>query len=271
MKTFSSLLPLVFVVTLFVSCTSRVLPTLPDGEQTVAGILKAAELSAVRRGSHIIEQEGVDVYYAESSLVHLREYQDKHVTLRGHFEYNTDPEDLPVFVVDSIVDVEETVKEHVLSRISVRFKAPVHWKLTEADGRYIFTTEGNEDPLLTVWQEPGDTLPEGGVPIVIDASRATRLVDELTNAQLIAVRHGDAILMLRFTPGKRITADRLYEDFVQLLKTVELLSTKEATQPVIGTGALSSPCGGTAGILCPSGYFCEIQDFTENIGRCRKI
>ena len=266
-----------FIVSMFcfflVSCGGPVLPVIPEGVQTITGILQPAELSAVRRGSHFIEQEGVHVYYAESSLVNLREYQEKRVTLRGSFEHNTNPEDLPVLVVESIVDVEETTKEHVLSVINVQLETPVHWKLSERDGRFEFTMEGDtvDTPILAVWQDIAATLPEGGVPIVVDATRATRLVDELSNTQVVAVKRDDAILTLRFSPGARLTADRLYEDFMQVLDSVELLNENITLTPSVGTGALGTPCGGSAGVLCPNGYFCDIQDFVENIGRCRKI
>ncbi len=255
------------------ACSDPTLQTLPEGEQTVTGVLQAAELSAVRRGSHIILQEGVEVYYAESSLVNLRQYQEKRVTLRGTFEHNSDPQDLPVLVVESVVDVEETTKEHSLASINVRLSAPVNWKLTTRDDRFEFFIEGETEtnPIMTVWQEPGTELPDGGVPIVVDATRATRLVDELSNSQVVAVKRDGEILTLRFVPGQRLTADRLREDFIQVLESVELIATAVDPTPSVGTGALSTPCGGTAGILCPDGYFCDIQDFEENIGRCRKI
>lgn len=265
---------LAFVLTLVLSaCGGDVLPDLPSGEQTVEGVLRAAELSAVRRGSHLIEQENTPVYYAESSLISLREYQDKRVTLRGQFEHNTDPEDLPVLVVESVVNVEETVKEHTLSKAAVRLEAPVHWKLVEREGKYQFRLEEDQDePLLSVWQEAGELLPDGGVPIVVDATRAARLVDELTNAQLVSVKRDGQILNLQFTPGTRLSADRLREDFLILLSSIDLINTTTSTTtPNTGTGALGTPCGGAAGILCPQGQFCDIQDFAENIGRCRKL
>lgn len=269
MRTFSLLC---LGCTLLAACGGPVLPTLPEGEQTVVGILLPAELSAVRRGSHIIEQEGVSVYYAESSLVNLREYQNKRVTLRGRFEHNTNPEDLPVLVVDSIVDVEETMKEYTLSGISVRLEAPVHWNLVQKDGAYIFHMEGEENsPILVLSQEQGAEFPEGGIPIVVDATRASRLVDETSNMQIVYVKREDSVLSLQFTPGERLSAQRLQEDFIQVLNSIELLSSAQVVSPSIGTGALSTPCGGTAGILCPTGYFCDIQDFEENIGRCRKL
>ena len=267
----SALLCTAFLLT---SCGSNVLPPIPTGEQTVAGTLRAAPLSAVRRGSHYIEQNGVNVYYAESSLVNLRKYQNKRVTLRGTFEHNTDPEDLPVLVVESVVDAEDSVKEHTLGGIHVRLRAPVEWKLIEREGKYQFRlTEDEEDPLLVLWQEEGEELPEGGVPVVVDATRATKLIDDLSNTQIIVVKRDGVLLHMRFSPGERLTADRLSQDFLVLLKSVNLLeNVSESSSSATGTGGvLGTPCGGTAGILCPEGEFCDIQNFEENIGRCRRL
>ena len=264
---------LIFVLSL-TACGGGVLPPLPGGEQTVTGILKSAELSAVRRGSHIIEQEGVDVYYAESSLINLREYQSKRVTLRGFFEHNTNPDDLPVLVAESIVDVEETSQEHSLSSLGVRLTTPVQWKLVKREGKHQFRLEEDEDgdALLVLWQEAGELLPDGGVPIVVDATRATRLIDDLSGTQIVAVKRDTNILHIRFSPGTRTNADRLREDFIEVLKSIELKSTSsDDPDSSFGTGSLSTPCGGSAGILCPEGSFCDIQDFEDNIGKCRKL
>lgn len=269
----STLLLSVLSVTLLSSCGGSVLPPLPNGEQTVTGILKAAELSAVRRGSHIIEQEGVDVYYAESSLINLREYQTKRVTLRGNFEHNTNPEDLPVLVAESVVDVEETSIEHVLSIIGVTIETPVQWKLVKREGKYQFHLEEDTDEaLLVVWQEDGELLPDGGIPIVVDATRATRFIDDLSGTHIVSVKRKDKILHLQFSPGTRANADRLYEDFIEVLNSVELKSaTTDDPDVSFGTGALGVPCGGSAGILCPEGSFCDVQSFDDNVGKCRKL
>ena len=269
----SSFLLLVVSTVLLSSCGGGVLPPLPSGEQTVTGILKAAELSAVRRGSHIIEQEGVDVYYAESSLINLREYQGKRVTLRGVFEHNTNPEDLAVLVAETIVDIEETSEEHILSVIGVTITTPVQWKLVKREGKYQFHLEEEDaDALLVVWQESGELLPDGGVPIVVDATRATRLVDDLSGTHIVAVKRKGKILNLRFSPGTRANADRLHEDFIEVLKSIELKSSSTGgIDPSFGTGSLGTPCGGPAGILCPEGSFCDVQSFDDGVGKCRKL
>lgn len=254
-------------------CGENVLPPLPSGDQTVTGILRAAELSAVRRGSFLINQEGINVYYAESSLVNLRAYEDKQVTLRGVIEHNTNPEDLPVLVAESIVDIEETSKEHVLSIIDVTITTPVQWKLVKREGKYQFySDEEDGDALLVVWQEDGELLPDGGVPIVVDATRATRLIDDLSGTHIVAVKRKGKILHFRFSPGTRANADRLYEDFIEVLNSVELKSSLVDDPDVsFGTGSLGVPCGGSAGILCPEGSFCDVQSFDDNVGKCRRL
>ncbi len=255
------------------SCSQQVLPPLPEGEQTVTGILLSAPLSAVRRGSHFIEQDGVNVYYAESSLINLRDYEGKRVTLRGFLEHNTDTDDLSVLVAHSVVDVEETTQEYTLSEISVLVTVPIQWKMVKREGLFQFRPEGDEDPLLTIWQSEGTELPDGGVPIVVDATRATRLIDDLSGTQIVAIKRSDSIMQLRFSPGKRTNADRLLENFIDVLKSVHLVgsSSSSSALPQSGSGALGNPCGGSAGVLCPAGSFCDIQDFQENIGHCRTL
>lgn len=260
---------------LLVSCgKQRVFPPLPAGEQTVKGVLKQAPLSAIRRGSHLLEQDGVDVYYAESALVNLSTYQGKRVTLHGTLENNVDPSYLPVLVVSSVADVEETTKSHTLVKLSMELSTPVTWKQSEANGKYVFSIEGDAadaDPVLSVWSDDAKELPDGGVPIVVDTQRATRLIDELSGAELVAVKQTDGTVYLRFAPGKRVDADRLREDFITVLSTVTFgaQGSSSSAKAGSGTSALGNPCGGAAGILCPEGSFCDITNVQDNIGHCK--
>jgi len=269
------LLCVVLLGLLLVSCgKKRVFPPLPKGDQTVSGILKSAPLSAVRRGSHIIEQEGVDVYYAESAIVNLSTYQGKRVTLHGTIENNVDPAYLPVLVVTSVADVEETTKTHAFADLAMQLSAPVTWKQTKDKDKYVFHLEGDapaDEPILSVWFDDKAQLPDGGVPIVVDTMRATRLIDDLSGAELVAVKQGNGTLFVRFAPGKRVDADKLKEDFMTLLSTVTFGAQGSSSSVATGsgTGIVGIPCGGAAGILCPAGSFCDITDVKENFGRCR--
>ncbi|MBM3231502.1 hypothetical protein FJZ28_04225 [Candidatus Peregrinibacteria bacterium] len=262
---------------LLTSCSEQqVFPPLPEGEQTVKGILQPASLSAVRRGTHVVLQDGIDVYYAESALVNLRTYQGKMITMRGKLEHNIDPSFLPVLVISSVTDVEDTAKTVSLPDIPLSMEVPVLWKRSETAGRYEFRLESDTpevDPVLAVWKEEGATLPEGGVPIVIDASRAVRLIDDLSGTQIVAVKQPATVLFFRFIPGDRVQADTLREQFLSVLSTVTLKASGASSSavPATGSGSLGGPCGGPAGILCPSGSYCDVTDLQENIGRCRRM
>lgn len=79
------------------SCSTREeRPVLPEGEQTVEGILEPVELSLVRRGTHLLTQNGDGVFYVESSAVSLREFEGMKVSVRGLLSENADTSFLPV-------------------------------------------------------------------------------------------------------------------------------------------------------------------------------
>ena len=257
---------------LLVSCGGSNIDPLPQGEQTISGVLKAAELSVTRRGTHIIEQEGVETYYAESTLVNLREYQDKLITLRGTLEHNISTTDLPVIVVSSIVDIEETVKEYSFPYFGLELSAPKEWQSIKRAGDIQFLASDIEEAVVTISQEKGATLPEGGVPVVVDATRATRLIDEFSGTQIVAIKRKDSILTFTFNPHGSVRAETLREEFLAMISSVSFKSDNDSDdKPNTGTGALGIPCGGAAGILCPAGHFCDVKNLEENIGRCKKL
>lgn len=142
---------------------------LPQGIQEVSGYLAPAELSLVRRGTHLLLKEGRERYLVESKHIALRPFEGKEVMVRGLLESNVDPTFLPVLVVQEI--------------------------------------EEKSDPWKKVSIEPlGLTL---DIPPIMSQSSSSK-------------NYG-------------------------------------------------APCGGTAGILCPLGFYCEITDFKEGIGRCVKL
>jgi hypothetical protein len=63
---------------------------------------------------------------------------------------------------------------------------------------------------------------------------------------------------------------------MRIIRGLRFSSSSSATAVYQGgSGAVTSvagiPCGGAAGILCPSGQYCEITDSASNIGRCRAV
>ena len=151
------------------SCRNQPDPVeLPQGTQELTGILQRVELSLVRRGTHVLVQNGEETTYVESKVVQLRKYEREEVTLRGRFEQNTDPSFLPVFMVRSVKC--ENCRD---------------------------ATEGSEE------------------------ERSVSPTDE----------------------------------------TGSLIKPKS-------TGV---PCGGPAGVLCPDGHYCIIEDFEDGVGKCAKL
>lgn len=274
------LLPLCVLGLLLAGC-GKDFSDLPTGIQTVEGKLKPAELSRVRRGTHVIEIDGDDEYYAESSVVPLRAYQGKNVTLRGTFAPNVDDSYLPVLVVDSILDVEETAEEHVLEDLTVTLQAPILWKPRKVDESVEFTMGDMGPVILTIQNEKTDELPEGGEPIVVGTKRAVRMKDALTGNEIITVqRSSTMVTVFTLSPNvEDVEPEEFASDWFDVLQSVSFQGTPGSG---MGAGAASSgaggtntsaatgtPCGGPAGILCPSGMYCEITNFSENIGRCR--
>ena len=112
-------------------------------------------------------------------------------------------------------------------------------------------------------------LPEG-TPIVVDRNRAVRVVDENSGDQTVVIQRGESVLTFLFTPGDHPDADALREEWLAVLRSILFGSERTTSQPTTATGA-GMPCGGGAGILCPSGQYCAVLDLEENIGKCVKI
>ncbi len=237
----------------------------------MTGVLVAAELSVVRRGSHVLVQNGEDQYFVESADHNLRQLQNKLVTLTGILELNADPYDLPVFVVKDIVDIEETVQTVRIPGLKMTLQIPVEWRKVPAGGETQFFHEDGEI-IATIFKERETDLPEGGVPMVIGAERAVRLIDEFSGNQIVTVKRGEVLITLFYTPKKRADAERLRAQWLEVLNSVEFTEKSLGDDDVpTGTGSLGIPCGGIAGILCPDGQYCNIDNMEENIGHCRAI
>ncbi len=263
-----------FVGTLsLVACGSESLVhTIPKGPQTVTGILRPATLSVARRGTHLLVSEGQETLYVESTSVSLRRYEGKRVTLRGILEANTVPREYPVLVVEVVESVEETTEEHPIRMFNLLLRTPMEWERKTVGEEVRFFPQGASEPLVTLRSSPVEEFPEGGIPLVISGNRAERLIDEFSGAHFVFVDLGGGrILTISFTPRPEAGDPEVQRsEFLSLLNSIEFLEEKRP-EVQTGTGSLGSPCGGTAGILCPPGFLCEVTDLKENIGRCRRI
>lgn len=292
---------------LVASCTGRERAELPQGVQTAYGTVENAELSLLRRGTHLLIASGREEYYLESSAVNLDELVGSRVRMQGTLQENTDPDALPVFVVTEILDREDATRDWPLpSSFGMSLKLPRAWRGAVTDREAIFTASGAfasslRVTLSTIERAPfslagSGTKAEEMTPIVIASKRALRIRDAVTGAEEIRIDRGasvrvpeERVLVLKFSAGDDGDIQALRERIIQILSTISFHSeakssarTSADASSSVQTGLPSSlqssssfgagsPCGGLAGILCPAGQYCDVQDLASNIGVCKKM
>ncbi|MCF7844885.1 MAG: hypothetical protein K9M03_03605 [Kiritimatiellales bacterium] len=255
---------------LLIGCNGDELPPLPTGEQVVTGELFPAELSLSRRGSHILKQNDLEVYFVESTIVNLRSFELKTVILKGVLERNTDPKDLPVLVVTEVESDEAESKTWSYPQLGLSFIAPPSWEAHTTEDGVQFTVEGSDKPVLTLFSEGEDLQSSTGFPVLISGERAVRRIDEDTGAESITIEQAGRFVTLLFSANSHPSSIRLKQEWLSLLRSIELSSSGTLPPITSGTGA-TLPCGGTAGILCPDRFFCNVTNIEENIGVCVKV
>jgi len=261
---------LLLLALLLVSCgDGNELSPLPEGEQTVTGILELTELSFVRRGTHMLYMDGVPVYYVESKVVNLSAHEGKSVELTGTLERNTDKNDIPVLVVTSLKSNKEKLVDWKVPGSKIKFQVPSEIRGVRSSSELHFFIEGQDKPVLTVYLQKDSPLPEG-IGISVDGQQAVRVINEEQNSESVYIGDDISHVVFMFTPREDADLLELRSIWLSLLRSIEL---SDVTNPlpdngVTGTGSVI-PCGGTAGVLCPAGYYCEVTDITEGFGRCR--
>jgi hypothetical protein len=266
-------LPLLFLV----ACTIEpVIPPLPEGSQTLTGTVIPTTISTTHRGTHILKQAGNDVAYLESTKVNLREFQGRSTALRGYFERNIDAEDLPVLVVESIVSSEEVVREWSSATLSVQAQIPIRWGLSGTGMSVSFIPLGSLHPIVSLQMVVDKPLPSG-ITLNVGNARAIRFLDELSGEQRIAVERAGGYLAIAFTPQREDDLEQARTEWLAFLRSLRIggAAAVGSSRAAVSSTSIGSrdgqPCGGIAGILCPSGLYCAITDLEQNIGVCRKI
>jgi hypothetical protein len=266
---------------LLVGCQKEELPSLPQGVQEISGVLARAELSLVRRGTHILIQGGIPRYYVESPTVSVQEYEGRVVQIRGTLTRNNPPTELPVLIVGEILERrEEMFRTWSIPALGLSLEVPRMWNGSIEGVEATFTASGASRLTLTLTLEAIENLPVDSLPIVVDTKRAIRSVNVQTGEQKVIVDllKGQA-LTIRFTPSAQppVAAEEDRELFLAILHSITFThSSKKFSESSVSSKPSASPmggkpCGGPAGILCPQRQYCAITDVTTNIGKCKQL
>lgn len=253
---------------------------IPQGTQTLTGTLIPAELSLTRRGTHVLKVNDEDVAYAESASVNLRTYELTEVSVTGTFHLNTNPSDLPVFIVTSLRAVEIPAMTVEAPSVGLTLRAPKEWIMQTFDDGVAFSLTGSSTPLLRVARSSLTRLPQG-TNLFVGGYDAVRVEGE-HGTHVVHLQAGRGIVTFTWT------SDDESQDaaFAQLLRTAVVRSALSSSQktvtggflnlsssPVIGSAASYAgprPCGGPAGVLCPAGTYCAVNS-PDGVGTCQPL
>lgn len=265
---------ILFVAILALSaCTPDDVRTLPEGVQSVSGVVEQAKISLDRRGSHVLLQDDVPHAYLESTRVNLRAYESQQVTLSGSYQANTHPDDLPVIVVQAITSAEETMKEWVVPGLGLSVEAPIHWT-RQADGAATeFMVPGISQPVLRISEAPlppEDDRPDGA-SVVLDGYPGVRVSDFAAKTDIVHVFRDATMVTFEWNVQAAEAVQLEAEAWGKILQSIEFSTPAPPPSSIPSSAAPGAACGGPAGILCPSGQYCEITDRELGIGKCRGI
>lgn len=251
-----------------VGCTPKKVVSLPVGPQTLTGALSPVDLSLTRRGTDVLRQNGHDVYYVESSVINLRNYEGMDVTITGTIEANSDPQALPVLVATKADIIEEPSHSWTVPALHLTFSAPLAWNGEVFDDGVSFTQTGSTTTLVSVHRSSLSSLPSG-TPLVVGGERAVRV--EAGSGTVVYVQNGSDIIVISLDKSLSNPSGKdLAQSILQMLKSMVFATPTSASST--GTGTLTgSPCGGPAGILCPAGSYCAVQDAVAGIGVCQPL
>lgn len=269
----ASLLSIALIAASFLvlqGCSPKHQP-IPTGVQTLSGSLQPVDLSLTRRGTHVLLQDGTQVYYVESSAVNLRQFEGMDVVVTGTVEPNLSDTYLPVLVATEVKENVVPSRDESVEMLHIKFKVPLGWEMQTFDDGVSFTQTPGGSPVLKMYKSTMAYLPSG-TPLVIGGERAVRIQKAGSGSVLLHVQHNKEFLTISYIPSSGMSDT----DLVRILKSVTF--TDQAASSAAGSGAVlvpsgtgsqaGMPCGGEAGILCPAGSYCGITDTATGIGHC---
>lgn len=244
------------------------------GPLTATGTIIRADVSLVRRGTHTLTINGRKMYFLESKTVDLRSFEGQTVAIGGSLEPNATIDDLPVLVVSTAERVIGKGDLHTweIPILGIRLSIPINWAGNISNGQASFALSGESQPIMTIEEMSGAVLPEG-TPLYIQ-NRKSMEIRSATLAEDVLILDGDHILRLHFDPAGLEKVRTLEEgevlagQFQAILASIQFLDDQSNIILPTGSGS-NAPCGGPAGILCPTGSYCDISDPVNQVGQCK--
>ena len=249
------------------ACDRKEVQPLPEGPQTVTGTLLPTPLSLSRGGTHVIRVGGVDVYYAESNQVNLRQYERMDVGLTGILERNIDPKALPVLIVSSVSQQDIVMKRVEIATPKLSLSVPENWNMKAFDDGVRFTMTGSAVVFLRIYPSTLTQLPAAQF-LQVGGLRAARI--DTASGSTVHVQNNRSIISFTYDAQ----ASDNPQEFERILHSITFGQAASSAMSNSGTGAVTGggdPCGGVAGILCPAGQYCEVTDNTTGVGKCRAL
>lgn len=262
-------------------------PPLPEGIQTIEGMLIPAELSIKRSGTHLLQQNGNSLYYIESKSINLKPFEYEFITAKGTVKNNIDPAALPVLVLNEITRPEEALTGWELKDSNISGQTSAEWVQKGTGSQLEFFYQNSKKPIASIVSQAKkdisfddfvSQLPAGNFT-TISRHEAYEIKNDQTGQQVIYINHNDLIVEIVFAPSDKEEHDRWEPVFRHMLKSIVLDSSNktyksnprftDTTTTSDGVPLDGNPCGGPAGVLCPSGQLCIIDDKNLGIGHCR--
>lgn len=241
---------------------------LPEEETGVAlrGIITPIPLDLLHSTTHRFTDVDGTMYKAKSGVIFLREYENVDATIIGDIVYKKDSD--PILTITSVQEVhEQRVKEIELADLGLVLSLPSLWQLSQK-GETVLVAVPNTENIITVEKTNLTVLPTGKV--VFKPIGAIKTIVE-SGAAFYYVTSPEGIVLIKSS----LPLTTLQEQQFFAMITVLASSSSSQSSVSTGTGAelpLVGPvCGGSAGLLCPAQYYCNVTDTVTSIGRCTLI
>ncbi len=262
---------IVLCIFVLASCGAREAAEMPR-QVNATGMLSSVELSLVRRGTHSLLSESGERYFLESKTKNLQPFEGHRVTVSGRVEQNVYTTDDPVIVVTSITSLDESVDTHEWSipALGITLTAPSLWKAKLSGYSAKFSRIGSH-PILTISQKDAEALPQGGEKMIVAGRNSVR-ISRANGIEEVTILDQSRIISLLFDREAFESDESASAQIQSVLSSIvfhERNASSESTTRVTGSGS-GMPCGGSAGILCAHGYFCEVSDRQTGVGKCAK-